>query len=147
MPSRLKLDWVECRIDGPRTTARVQLSLGDAARTGQAAISDSDIAWQRATAEATLSAVLAFVGEAFGLSLDSVAEVRTGRHPLIVVTMLMQDGRGELFLSGTAPITDHPYTAVARAVLHGLNRWLEPLLERQTLPAPPRVERAGRSIH
>jgi hypothetical protein len=36
---------------------------------------------------------------------------------------------------------------VARAVLHGLNRWLEPLLDRTILPAHPKIEAAGSRLH
>jgi len=147
MATRLKLESVEVRTDGPRMEARVELSLNDDLRSGSAHVETSDIAWQRAVAEATLRGIAAFSGSAFFLSLDSIAEVRTGRHPLIVVTMLMHDGRREVFFSGTAPITDHAYAAAARAVLNGLNRWLEPLLEREMLPEAARVEREGRAVH
>ena len=146
MASRLKLDWVDCSADAHRAVARVQLSLDDDARTGAATAPMSETAWQRAVAEATLRAIAAFVGGASVFTLDSVAEVRTGRHPLIVVTIVMHDGRREVFLSGTAPITDHPHAAVARAVLHGLNRWTEPWLQREVRPASP-ADRAGQAIH
>jgi len=147
MGARLKLDAVEVYTEGARTAARVQLSLNDDTRSGRGHAGASATAWQHAVAEATLAAVSAFVGNRFALFLDSVAEVRTGRHALIVVTMLMHDGNRETFLSGTAPITDHPHTAVARAVLHGLNRWLDPLVARTVpeafRPQPP----AGRHLH
>lgn len=146
MAPRLKLDWVDCRTDAYRALARVQLSLDEDVRAGTASAVMSETAWQRAVAEATLHAVSAFVGGAFVLTLDSVAEVHTGRHPLIVVTLLLHDGRREIFLSGTAPITDHPHAAVARAVLHGLNRWTEPLLQREIRPAAP-ADRPGHVIH
>ena len=146
MAPRLKLDWVGCRTDAHRALARVQLSLDEDARAGTASAPVSETAWQRAVAEATLRAVSAFVGGAFVFTLDSVAEVRTGRHPLIVVTIVMHDGRREVFLSGTAPITDHPHAAVARAVLHGVNRWTELLLQREIRPGPP-ADRADQVIH
>src|SRR4030066_29899 len=93
MASRLKLDWVDCSADAHRALARVQLSLDDGARTGAATAPMSETAWQRAVAEATLRAIAAFVGGATVFTLDSVAEVRTGRHPLIVGTIVMHDGR------------------------------------------------------
>lgn len=146
MPSRLKLDRVECRTEAHRVTARVELSLDEDARVGTVSVSGSASAWQRAVAEATLHAVSAFVGGGVVFTLDSVSEVRNGRYPLIVVTIVMHDGRREVFLSGTAPTGEHPHAAVARAVLHGLNRWLEPLLERELRPAPPAVQ-PGQTIH
>lgn len=147
MTMRLKLESVEVRTSGPSLEARVKLSFNEDLRTGAAQVEAFQDAWQRAVAEATLRGISAFAGSAFVFSLDSVAEIRTGRHPIIVVTMLMHDGQREVFFSGTAPITDHAYAAVARAVLNGLNRWLEPLLEREMLPATPRIEREGRALH
>ncbi|GEM_PF-1354372 len=147
MTTRLRLESVEVRTDGPSLEARVKLSFNEDLHTGSAHVEASEDAWQRAVAEATLRGISAFAGSAFFFSLDSVAEIRTGRHPIIVVTMLMHDGQREVFFSGTAPITDHAYAAAARAVLNGLNRWLEPLLEREMLPATPRIEREGRAVH
>ena len=147
MTTRLRLESVEVRTDGSRLEARVKMSLNEDVRTGSAHAEASEDAWQRAVAEATLRGIAAFAGGAFLLSLDSVAEIRTGRHPIVVVTMLMHDGHREVFFSGTAPITDHAYAAAARAVLNGLNRWLEPLLEREIFPEVPRVEREGRAVH
>lgn len=146
MPSRLKLDRVECRTEAHRVTARVELSLGEDARAGTVTVPLSPNAWQRAVAEATLHAVAAFAGGAVVFTLDSVSEVRNGRYPLIVVTFVMHDGIREVFLSGTAPTGDHPHAAVARAVLHGLNRWMEPLLEREFKPAPHAAQ-PGQRIH
>ena len=146
MAPRLKLDWVDYRTEGQRALARVQLSLDEDVRAGGASVPVSETAWRQAVAEATLRAVSAYVGGSFALTLDSVAEVRTGRHPLIVVTLIMHDGHREVFLSGTAPIMEHPHAAVARAVLHGLNRWVEPLLRREIRPALPE-DRLGQVIH
>ncbi|HEU5297894.1 MAG TPA: hypothetical protein VFW08_00235 [bacterium] len=146
MGPRLKLDRVECRTDAQRVLARVELSLDDDARSGGASLPVSPGAWQRAVAEATLHAVSSFVGGAFAFTLDTVTEVRTGRYPLVVVTFVMHDGRREVFLSGTAPLGDHPHAAVARAVLHGLNRWVEPMLERELRPAP-HAPQPGQTIH
>lgn len=147
MINRLKLESVEVRTDGSRLEARVKMSLNEDLRTGSAEAQASEDAWQRAVAEATLRGISSFAGSGFFFSLDSVAEVRSGRHPIIVVTMLMHDGHREVFFSGTAPITDHAYAAAARAVLNGLNRWLEPLLDREILAEAPRIEREGRALH
>lgn len=142
----MKLDGVECRTEGQQAVARVRLSLDDDVRTGTSSAPAAGSGWQRAVAEATLRAISAFVGGTVVFALDSVAEVRAGRHPLIVVTIVMHDGRREIFLSGTAPIKDHPPTAVARAVLHGLNRWTETLLERELKPHQA-ADHPGQAIH
>ncbi|MGH2437236.1 MAG: hypothetical protein ACRDFA_09605 [bacterium] len=147
MTTRLRLESVEVRTDGPSLEAQVKLSFNEDLRTGSVRVAASEDAWQRAVAEATLRGISAFAGSGFFFSLDSVAEIRTGRHPIIVVTMLMHDGQREVFFSGTAPITDHAYMAAARAVLHGLNRWLEPLLDREAIPEIARAEREGRAVH
>lgn len=142
----MRLDEVECKVEGRQVVARVRLSLDEDVRTGSSSAPAVGTGWQRAVAEATLQAISAFVGGAVVFTLDSVTEVRTGRHPLMVVTIVMHDGRREVFLSGTSRIKDHPPTAVARAVLHGLNRWTEFLLERD-LRSDPVSDRPDQSVH
>jgi len=146
MGSRMRLDGVECKVEGQQAVARVRLSLDDDVRTGFSSAPAAGPGWQRAVAEATLQAVSAFVGGGVVFTLDSVTEVRTGRYPLIVVTIVMHDGQREIFLSGTSRIKDHPPTAVARAVLHGLNRWTESLLTR-ALNADPLLDHPGQAVH
>lgn len=147
MAIRLKLESVEVRTEGLQLEARVGLSLNGDLRLGRASAQLSEHARQRLVAEATLRAVSTFTGQSFLLSLDSVSEIRSGRHPIVVVTMLMDDGSREVFFSGTAPITNEESGAAARAVLNGLNRWLEPLLEREIASeAAPRLEQ-GRALH
>lgn len=147
MAIRLKLESVEVRTEGLQLEARVGLSLNGDLRLGRARAQLSEHARQRLVAEATLRAVSTFTGQSFLLSLDSVAEIRSGRHPIVVVTMLMDDGSREVFFAGTAPITNEESGAAARAVLNGLNRWLEPLLEREIASeAAPRLEQ-GRALH
>ena len=122
MSSRLKLEKVECRVDGLVTLATVQLSLAGKHHMGVATIRTTDTAWQYAVAEATIDSLRYFVDGKAAVALDSVMEITSGRYPIIVVTMTMDHGRGEEFLSGTSPIIDDRYLAVAKAVLHGLNR-------------------------
>lgn len=146
MAIRLKLESVDLRIEGLQLEARVGLSLNGDLRFGAVRGQLSEDARQRLIAEATLKAVSLFTGRSFFLSLDSVAEIRSGRHPIVVVTMLMDDGSRQVFFSGTAPISDEGSEAAARAVLNGLNRWLEPLLEREMASDAPRIEQ-GRALH
>lgn len=128
MSSRLKIEKVECDINGLVTQARVQLSLSGDSRTGIAITPTHPTAWQQVIAEATLEAVRAFMAKQFSLTLDSVAEVTAGRFPIIVVTLALGNEWSEQFLSGTAPTLEGRYEAVTRAVLHGLNRKIEPFL-------------------
>lgn len=128
MSNRLKIEQVDCQINGLVTQARVQLSLAGDARTGIATTPTHPTAWQQVIAEATLEAVRAFVANQIALTLDSVAEITAGRFPIIVVTLGLGNGWSEQFLSGTAPTLEGRYAAVSKAVLHGLNRKIEPFL-------------------
>ncbi len=128
MSARLKIDEVFCAVDGLVTSARVRLSHGGRAASGVASARTTEGIWRQVVAEATLSAVRSLAGENLELTLDAVAEVGSGRHPIIVATMAIGRGRREVFLSGTAPTAGDRFAAVAKAVLHGLNRRLEPFL-------------------
>lgn len=128
MSSRLRIEHVDCKIDGLLTQARVELSLTGKSSEGLASARSSDAAWQRVIAEATIDSVRRFVSGHVELALDTVMEVTSGRYPLIVVTLTVTNGSRELFLSGTAPTVEGRYTAVAKAVLHGLNRLIEEYL-------------------
>ncbi|HET6781839.1 MAG TPA: hypothetical protein VFH67_07065, partial [bacterium] len=75
MSSRLKIEKVECDINGLVTQASVHLSLGSDSRTGIATTPTHPTAWQQVIAEATLEAVRAFMAQQISLTLDSVAEV------------------------------------------------------------------------
>ncbi len=127
MSNRLRIDHVNC-VSGPVTVARVQLSHQERAASGMASAQTTEGVWQQVVAQATLSAVRALINGDLDVTLDAVAEVRSGRHPIVVVTMTIGRGRGEIFLSGTAPLVGDRFAAVAKAVLHGLNRWVEPYL-------------------
>lgn len=126
--SRIRIDHVHCAVNGAVTVGRVQLSRHDRVKTGLASGHTTDGAWRQVVAEAALSAVRGLVDEHLDVTLDAVAEVHTGRHPIIVATMAIGHGKQEIFLSGTASLSADRFTAVARAVLHGLNRWIEPFL-------------------
>lgn len=110
------------------TVARVQLSHQERTASGMASAQTTAGVWPQVVAQATLSAVRALINGDLDVTLDTVAEVRSGRHPIVVVTMTIGRGRGEIFLSGTAPLVGDRFAAVAKAVLHGLNRWVEPYL-------------------
>jgi hypothetical protein len=134
--SRLRIEGVQCTVDGLVTVGRVQLSHHGRVETGLASAHMTDGMWRQVIAEATLRAVRAFVGGGLDIGLDAVAEVHAGRHPIIVVTMAIGRGKDETFYSGTAMLSDDRFVAVARAVLHGLNRVLEPFLTASSQLAP-----------
>lgn len=128
MSVRLKIDDVHCAVDGLVTVARVRLSHHGRSASGVASARTTEGIWRHVVAEATLSAVRSMIGENLELALDAVAEVGSGRYPIVVATMAIGRGRSEVFLSGTAPLAGDRFVAVAKAVLHGLNRRLEPFL-------------------
>lgn len=142
MSGRLRIDDVRWTA-GEAAVAWVRLSYRSRQSEGVARASGSG-RWWEAVAEATLRAVQAFVPDASEVAVDAVAEVRSGRHPLVVVTMTRGRGRKQTFLSGTAVLSGEGGWAVARAVLHGLNRWVEARLDidgagpsGQADPTPP----------
>ncbi len=129
MSLRLKLERVDCTVeDDALVLAQVRLSLAGTAQVGQAQSPIVNGSWRRAVAEATINAVRLFLDSRHKVMLDTVTEITAGTHPLIVVTMTMNSGNGEVFLAGTAPVADDRHSAVAKAVLHALNRRLETLL-------------------
>jgi hypothetical protein len=128
MSTRLRIEQVHCAVDGLVTVGRVELSHHSRTASGLASARTTDNVWQQVVAEATLSAMRVFMDGRLDLTLDAVAEVRSGPQPLIVVTMIIGRGKNEIFASGAAPMIEDRFTAVARAVLHGLNRWVEPSL-------------------
>ncbi|MDQ7821108.1 MAG: hypothetical protein QN173_10845 [Armatimonadota bacterium] len=127
MSGRLRIDDVRWTA-GEAAAARVRLSYRSHQAEGVASASGGG-KWREAVAEATLRAVRAFIPDASEMTVDAVTEVRSGRHPLVVVTMTRGCGREETFLSGTAILSGEGGWAVARAVLHGLNRWVEARLD------------------
>ena len=124
---RLRIEDVRWTV-GAATVAQVRLSYRGQHASGLVSVS-GPAAWREAVAEATLRAVRGILPPATEVSLDAVTEVRSGRYPLVVVTMTRGHGRGEAFFSGTAVLRDDGGWAVARAVLHGLNRWVESQLD------------------
>lgn len=140
MSARLKIEDVHCAVDGHMTVARVRLSHHGRSASGTASARTIEGIWRQVVAEATLSALRSILDGNLDVTLDAVAEVGSGRHPIVVVTMAMGRGRSEVFLSGTASLQSDRFVAVAKAVLHGLNRWVEPFLAvaAQGLSAGPR---------
>ncbi len=140
MAARVRIECVHCAVDGLVTVARVRLSHHGRLGSGQASARTTEGVWRQVVAEATLSAVQELSGGNLQIALDAVAEVASGRHPIVVATMTIGRGRSEVFLSGTAPVSGDRFAAVAKAVLHGLNRWVQPfLVVVSEEPAPPRA--------
>src|SRR5712691_1258131 len=127
MNGRLKFDAVSCEPRTLVTRAQVQLSIGSTQRIGVATGLTATVSPLHIVAEATIDAVQGFIDHA-DITLDSVAEVTTGQRPLVVVTMGLRDARGKIMLAGTAVLNGDPYLAVAKAVLHALNRRVGSLL-------------------
>jgi hypothetical protein len=110
------------------TVGHVELSHADHVASGHARARTTESIWRQVVAEATLGAIRVFVNGRFELALDAVAEVRAGPQPLVVVTLVVGRGKNEIYASGAASMHGDQFTAVTRAVLNGVNRWIEPCL-------------------
>lgn len=128
MSTRVRIEQVHCGVDGLMTVGRVQLSHGDQIASGLARARTTDSAWRQVVAEATLIAIRALLNGRFELTLDAVAEVQSGPQPLIVVTLVVGKGKSEIYTSGAAAVNGDHYASVSKAVLNGVNRWLDPFL-------------------
>jgi hypothetical protein len=128
MSTRVRIEQVQCGVDGLMTVGRVELSHGEQIVSGLARARTTDSIWRQVVAEATLGAVRVFLNGRFELTLDAVAEVRSGPQPLVVVTLVVGKGKKEIYTSGAAPINGDQYAAISKAVLNGVNRWLDPFL-------------------
>jgi len=110
------------------TFGRVELSHGEQIASGLARARTTDSIWRQVVAEATLIAVRVLLNGRFELTLDAVAEVRSGPQPLVVVTLVVGKGKNEIYTSGAAAMNGDKYAAISKAVLNGVNRWLDPFL-------------------
>ena len=131
MRGRLKLDAVRCEVQDGRILARVQLSNGGLAHVGLAAGPTAETSCERVIAQATVNAVrqfAVFAGADRALALHDLDVVASPEARTVLVSLRMGRGDDTLILSGSAPIRDAAQTAAARAVLDGLNRQVESLL-------------------
>ncbi len=130
MAWRLKIEDVSCEVDESNVRARVQLTHAGLAHLGLASGQRSVHSQETVVAQATINAVrmyAAFVGTEFAAVIDSVTEFSAETQPLVVVSIKMEGEGRWRFLSGSVPAAGDRYLAVARAVLHGLNRRIEEL--------------------
>ena len=141
MSTRVRIEQVQCGVDGLMTVGRVALSHGEQIASGQARARTTDSIWRQVVAEATLIAVRALLNGRFELTLDAVAEVRSGPQPLVVVTLVVGKGKSEIDTSGAAAMNGDQYAAISKAVLNGVNRWLDPFL------TPPSDAAATPGLH
>ncbi len=128
MSTRVRIEEVHCGVDGSMTVGRVELSHGEQVASGLARARTTDTIWRQVVAEATLGAIRVFLNGRFELTLDAVAEVRSGAQPLVVVTLVVGKGKNEIYTSGAAPMNGDQCAAITKAVLNGVNRWLDPFL-------------------
>ncbi len=139
MAVRLRIVKVDCAVDDDALVlAQVKLSLSGRTRVGRARSPIVDGSWRRAVADATINAIRMFLDSDHKITLDAVMEVTAGKRPLIVVTLTLNSGHGELFLAGAAQLEPDRHIAVTKAILHALNRQLEMIVGEA-----PRVSRAA----
>lgn len=131
MGGRLKLDEVRCDVQDGRIRARVQLSKGGLTHIGLAAGTLPEATCERVTAQATVNAVrqfAVFAGADQTVVLHDLDVISSPAANTILVSLKTGQGDDSRFLSGSAPVRDGAQVAAARAVLDGLNRQVEGLL-------------------
>lgn len=131
MNGRLRLDEVRCDVQDGRIRARVQLSKAGLAHIGLAAGMLPDASCERVIAQATLNAVrqfTLFAGVERSVVLHDLDVLTSASAPTVLVSLRLGEGDDSRFLSGSAPVRDEVSLATARAVLDGINRQVEGLL-------------------
>jgi hypothetical protein len=141
MSTRVRIEQVHCGVDGLMTVGRVELSHGGQIASGLSRARTTDTSWRQVVAEATLGAIRVFLNGRFELTLDAVAEVQSGPQPLVVVTLVVGKGKNEIYTSGAAAVNGDQYAAISKAVLNGVNRWLDPFL------TPPSDGAVSQALH
>lgn len=78
----------------------------------------------KVVARTTLEAVEGLLNGA-AVDVDFAGMVDAGSHPVVLVVLHIATSRGEQVVCGSSSVRKDPNDAVARAVLSGLNRFLE----------------------
>jgi len=131
MSGRLKLDHVHCEVQDNRIRARVQLSKAGLTHIGLASGLLPEANYERVIAQATINAVrmfTLFAGANHRVALHDVDIITSAQPQTVLVSLRMGAGDESRFLSGSAAVRTDPREAAARAVLDGLNRQIEGLL-------------------
>lgn len=131
MHARLRLDLVDCEVQGNRIRGRVQLSKAGLTHIGLASGILSESNCEKVIAQATINAVrmfTLFTGNNHRVLLHDLDVITSPQTRTVLVSMRMGQGEASQFFSGSAAIRHDANEAAARAVLDGLNRQIEGLL-------------------
>ncbi len=79
---------------------------------------------RRAIGQATIHALGPCLEPAYRLSLESVSSLKVGSRTVVAAIVLLSTPSSEAVLSGAVLASENPEMAVAKAVLHALNRKL-----------------------
>jgi hypothetical protein len=120
--SRVVVDRVAVSQSGVTTTAEVTLRDADDIYTGTGDGPSSAAGQRRATARATLEALLPLLGEELAVELEATDVTDVVGHPVAVTLVHFRTGRGELTVAGSAMVRGSEPDAIARSVLDALNR-------------------------
>jgi hypothetical protein len=121
-PERIRYSSVNLFVQGPRTTAQVELQWKGLPRMGNAAGWSTRGGAQRLVVQATLSAVQGFLAEEMALGLQEIETLRLGRRRAVVVSLSLIVDRQEKVLVGSCVIEQDVPQAVVLATLAALNR-------------------------
>lgn len=108
--------------EGQMTSVSVELMSAGETLTGSAKGPGS--AGLKAVARATLEAVEGLLGD-IGVDVDFAGLVDAGSHPVALVVLHVATARGDQVVCGSSRVRKDPNDAMARAVLSGLNRFIE----------------------
>ncbi|HEY3249248.1 MAG TPA: hypothetical protein VGK88_13285 [bacterium] len=118
-------------VDGePHAAVRLR-NAGDADHEGVAQATTPQEPVERMVAEATLRAIQSYVsalGIDLHLSVEAIEIVDHSTGPLVTVAIGLGEQASRMEFVGAALDGGAPHFAAARAVLHGLNRYLERFL-------------------
>lgn len=126
--SRRELYFEDVEVRGSRTKGmicKVTIRHGTDRIVGEAEGSESDRSRVELSARATLAAIGMMDGVGLSMALEGAKVVQAFDRELVLVGVLVRQGRGSTLLIGSCEIRDSAETASALAVLSATNRWVE----------------------
>jgi hypothetical protein len=121
-PERIRYSSVNLFVQGPRTTAQVELQWKGLPRMGNAAGWSTREGAHRLIVQATLAAVQGFLAEEMALGLQEIETIRLGRRRAVVVSLSLIVDRQEKLLVGSCVVEQDVPQTVVLATLAALNR-------------------------
>ena len=125
---RRELYFEDVEMRGSRTKGmicKVTILRGDERIVGEAEGSETDRSRVELSARATLAAIGMVDSMTRSMTLEGAKVVQAFDRELVLVGVMVRQGRGSTLLTGSCEIRDSAETASALAVLSATNRWVE----------------------